>query len=113
MMQEAAAQTEHILADPPPQIWQKDLGNYAVEYEFRAATDRPEAMFGIHRALCRNVLDAFNGVEVEIMTPSWRSGFYPAILYRLPADSPLFCSFPAHGLPSPLIPLSPMAQLPV
>ena len=75
-MQEAAAQTERILADPPPQIWQKDLGDYAVEYELCAATNRPEAMFAIHSALCRNVLDAFNRVGVEIMTPTWRSGLY-------------------------------------
>jgi small-conductance mechanosensitive channel len=70
LMQEAAAQTEHILADPAPQIWQKDLGDYAVEYELRASTNRPEVMLEIRSALCRNVLDAFNRAGVEIMTPS-------------------------------------------
>ena len=40
LMHEAAAQTEHILTDPAPQIWQKDLGDYAVEYELRAC-DQP------------------------------------------------------------------------
>jgi len=70
LMQEAAAQTEHILADPAPQIWQKDLGDYAVEYELRASTNRPEAMLEIRSTLCRNVLDAFNRAGVEIMTPS-------------------------------------------
>jgi small-conductance mechanosensitive channel len=70
LMQEGAAQTEHILADPAPQVWQKDLGDYAVHYELRASTNRPEAMLEIRSALCRNVLDAFNRAGVEIMTPS-------------------------------------------
>jgi small-conductance mechanosensitive channel len=70
LMHEGAAQTEHILADPAPQVWQKDLGDYAVHYELRASTNRPEAMLEIRSALCRNVLDAFNRAGVEIMTPS-------------------------------------------
>jgi small-conductance mechanosensitive channel len=70
LMREAAEQTEHILPEPAPQVWQSNLGDYAVTYELRAWTGRPEAMFEIHSALRRNVLDAFNRAGVEIMTPS-------------------------------------------
>ena len=70
LMQEGAARTEHVLVDPAPQIWQTDLGDYAVHYELRAATNRPAAMFAIQSALRQNVLDAFNRAGVEIMTPS-------------------------------------------
>ena len=36
LMLDGAGQTPHILADPPPQVWQTDLGDYAVQYELRA-----------------------------------------------------------------------------
>jgi small-conductance mechanosensitive channel len=29
-MLESAGQTQHILADPAPQVWQTNLGDYAV-----------------------------------------------------------------------------------
>lgn len=70
LMLEAASRTEHILREPSPQVWQTKLGDYAVTYELRAWTDRPEDMFDVHSALRRNVLDAFNHAGVEIMTPS-------------------------------------------
>ena len=70
LMLEGAAQTQHILAAPVPQVWQTNLGDYAVQYELRVWTDQPVAMFEIHSTLRRNVLDAFNRAGVEIMTPS-------------------------------------------
>ena len=70
LMLDGAGQTPHILADPPPQVWQTDLGDYAVQYELRAWTDQPVAMFETHSTLRRNVLEAFNRAGVEIMTPS-------------------------------------------
>lgn len=48
LMLEGAAQTQHILADPAPQVWQTNLGDYAVQYELRVWTDQPVAMFEIH-----------------------------------------------------------------
>ena len=70
LMLDGAAQTPHILAAPAPQVWQKDLGDYSVQYELRAWTDQPTAMFETHSTLRRNVLEAFNRAGVEIMTPS-------------------------------------------
>lgn len=68
LMLEGAAQTQHILADPAPQVWQTELGDHAVHYELRAWANRPAAMFETHSTLRRNVLDAFNRAGVEIMT---------------------------------------------
>jgi small-conductance mechanosensitive channel len=70
LMLEGAGQTQHILANPAPQVWQTNLGDYAVQYELRVWTNQPLAMFEIHSTLRRNVLDAFNRAGVEIMTPS-------------------------------------------
>ena len=36
LMIEGASQTEHVLADPKPCVWQETLGDYAVVYELRA-----------------------------------------------------------------------------
>jgi small-conductance mechanosensitive channel len=69
-MLDGAAQTPRILADPPPQVWQKELGDYSVQYELRAWTSEPAPMFETHSTLRRNVLEAFNRAGVEIMTPS-------------------------------------------
>jgi small-conductance mechanosensitive channel len=70
LMLDGAGQTPQILADPAPQVWQTNLGDYAVHYELRVWTDQPVAMFETHSTLRRNVLDAFNWAGVEIMTPS-------------------------------------------
>jgi small-conductance mechanosensitive channel len=70
LMLEGAAQTQHILTEPAPQVWQTNLADYAVQYELRAWTNQPVAMFETHSTLRRNVLDAFNRAGVEIMTPS-------------------------------------------
>jgi small-conductance mechanosensitive channel len=70
LMIESARQTEHILSDPIPCVWQTELGDYAVSYQLRAWSDRADLMFETHSSLRANVLDAFNRAGVEIMTPS-------------------------------------------
>jgi small-conductance mechanosensitive channel len=70
LMIDAARQTEHILPDPAPCVWQISLDNYAVTYELRACTDNAALRFATHSRLQANVLDAFNRAGVEIMTPS-------------------------------------------
>ena len=65
-----ARATEHILTEPAPQVYQSALGDYAVNYELRAFTNKPVFMFQTLSALRANVLDAFNRAGVEIMTPS-------------------------------------------
>jgi small-conductance mechanosensitive channel len=70
LMIEGALATEHIIRDPLPTVWQSQLGDYAVQYELRAATRKAADIWEIHSTLRRNVLDAFNREGVEIMTPS-------------------------------------------
>jgi len=70
LMIDGARATEHILTEPAPLVYQTTLGDYAVNYELRAYTDKPVFMFRILSTLRANVLDAFNRAGVEIMTPS-------------------------------------------
>ncbi len=70
LMTEAARRTEHILTDPAPLVLQASLGDFAVEYELRAWTDRADIMHVTSSSLRRNVLDAFNTAGIEIMTPN-------------------------------------------
>jgi small-conductance mechanosensitive channel len=70
LMKGAARETESILEEPEPIVLQTELAEFAVEYELRAWTDDPLQMVHTQSALRRNVLDAFNGAGVEIMTPS-------------------------------------------
>lgn len=70
LMIEAARGTEHILSEPAPQVYQAALGDYAVNYELRAFSNKPAFMFQTLSLLRANVLDAFNRAGIEIMTPS-------------------------------------------
>ncbi len=70
LMLEGARATDLITQDPPPVIWQTALGDYAVNYELRAATSNADRMWDTYSLLRQNVLDAFNRAGVEIMTPS-------------------------------------------
>ncbi|NUM67986.1 mechanosensitive ion channel [candidate division KSB1 bacterium] len=54
----AAANTKHILNDPPPFVLQ-------------AHTDQPEFMAGIYSELHQNIQDKFNEAGVEIMSPHY------------------------------------------
>ena len=65
----AANQTQGILPDPPPFVWPKALGDFAVVYELHAYTDRADAMGATCAALRRAVLDVLHDAGVEIMTP--------------------------------------------
>jgi small-conductance mechanosensitive channel len=70
LMIEAARQTEHVLEEPAPYVWQISLDNYAVTYELRAFTNDAGLRYETNSCLQANVLDAFNRAGVEIMTPS-------------------------------------------
>jgi small-conductance mechanosensitive channel len=92
LMIEGARRTENILSDPPPCVWQTELGDYAVSYQLRAWSDKADLMYETHSSLRANVLDEFNRAGVEIMTPSifaHRDASGPAIpLEQLP-DRPV------------------------
>lgn len=70
LMLDGARATERVLSEPAPEVYQTELGDYAVNYELRACTNESALMFHTLSALRANVLDAFNRAGVEIMTPS-------------------------------------------
>ncbi|MEZ5362642.1 MAG: mechanosensitive ion channel [Bryobacterales bacterium] len=73
LMLAAAQHTRHVSSRPPPTVWQISLDDFAVTYELRATTERPDLMGFVKSELVKNVLDEFNKAGIEIMTPSVRS----------------------------------------
>lgn len=69
----AAQRTQTVARDPPPFVLQRNLGNFAVEYELNAycndASLRGRALSELHQ----NILDVFNEYGVQIMTPAYES----------------------------------------
>lgn len=92
----AAAKTEGLLEDPKPFVWQSDLGDYAITYELNAYTRDTKSVGRIYSDLRRNILDAFNGARIEIMTPAvtaLRDGNQPAIPSEDHGQAPRFPGF--------------------
>lgn len=71
MLKLAAERTEGILKDPPPFVLQKQLGDFAVNYELNVYCNDPVNLMKHYTALHQNVLDAFNENNVQIMTPAY------------------------------------------
>jgi small-conductance mechanosensitive channel len=71
MLLEAAAATEGLRTDPPPEVVQRELGDFAVAYELRAWPDPAEARIRVLSRLNANIQDAFNRYGVQIMTPHY------------------------------------------
>lgn len=87
----AAAKTPHVLNDPKPFVRQESLDDFTVTYELNAYTDDPTVMPGTYSELHRNVLEAFNRAQVEIMSPHYRatrSGDQAAIPKKSPSKAP-------------------------
>ena len=71
MLVEAAARTRGLLREPQPFVLQKQLGDFAVNYEINAYCHDPRAMYDLYSALHHNILDVFNEYGVQIMTPAY------------------------------------------
>lgn len=71
MLLMAAKRTPEVLADPPPFVLQKALGDFCVTYELNAYTASAGDMVGKYHALHANILDVFNEYGVQIMTPAY------------------------------------------
>jgi len=71
LLLEAARRTGGVLADPPPFVLQKALGDFAVTYELNALANEPARIPAIYAELHRNILDAFNEQGVQIMSPAY------------------------------------------
>ena len=68
----AAEKTPGLLRQPPPFILQTSLDDFYVSYELNAYTDHPNIMAETYAELHRNIQDAFNEYDVQIMSPSYR-----------------------------------------
>ncbi len=84
MLLEAAARTQGVLAEPPPFVLQKALGDFCVTYEINVFCDNAQAMNRLYTALHQNILDVFNEYGVQIMTPNYESD--PAQAKVVPKD---------------------------
>jgi small-conductance mechanosensitive channel len=80
----AAERTEGLLKTPPPFVLQKNLGDFAVNYELNAYCDNPEKMMSYYTELHKNILDVFNEYNVQIMTPAYEGD--PEIPKVVPKD---------------------------
>ncbi len=70
---EAALGAEHILPDPPPFVFTKELSDFAVIYSLRAYTRRPDLYAVICSNINRNVLNIFKREGIEMIVPQYRS----------------------------------------
>jgi len=71
MLKLAADRTEGVLKDPPPFVLQKQLGDFAVNYELNVYCNDPINIMKHYTTLHQNVLDVFNENNVQIMTPAY------------------------------------------
>ncbi len=69
LLKQAALDTEGVLGEPAPVVFQTSLSDFAVEYTLRAHTADPGRAPRICSDLRQNALDVFNQAGVEIMTP--------------------------------------------
>jgi len=70
---EAALGAEHILPDPSPFVFTKELADFATVYSLRAYTRRPDLYAVICSNINRNVLDIFRREGIEMIVPQYRS----------------------------------------
>jgi len=69
----AAERTAGLLREPQPFVLQTSLDDFYVSYELNAYTDRPLEMATIYSDLHKNIQDAFNEFNVQIMSPHYES----------------------------------------
>lgn len=68
LLLEAAGMTEGIIHNPSPSVLLKKFDNYAVVYELRAYTDKPNSFLRIQSEIRKNVYDIFqmHGIDQTI-----------------------------------------------
>lgn len=69
----AAERTEGLLKDPPPFVLQKQLGDFAVNYELNAYYSNEQSILLTYSKLHANIQDVFNEFGVQIMSPSYEA----------------------------------------
>ena len=69
----AALETQYILKDPQPFVYQTALDDFYVHYELNAYTDQPNRMASTYSDLHEKIQDKFNEGGVEIMSSHYSS----------------------------------------
>lgn len=67
----AALNTEGVLADPAPFVFQTSLNDFHISYELNAYTSHANDMQIIYSCLHQSIQDSFNKGGVEIMSPTF------------------------------------------
>jgi small-conductance mechanosensitive channel len=65
--------TPGLLKDPPPFVFHRKLGDFAVDHEINAYCRNAHEMMPLYTALHRSILDLFNEYGVQNMTPAYES----------------------------------------
>jgi small-conductance mechanosensitive channel len=80
----AAERTPGLQKDPAPFVLQKEMGDFAVNYEINAFCKDVSRMLAIKSDLHRNIQDVFNEHGVQIMSPAYEGD--PATPKIVPPD---------------------------
>jgi small-conductance mechanosensitive channel len=90
----AAERTPGLQKDPAPFVLQKEMGDFAVNYEINAFCKDASRMLSIKSDLHRNIQDLFNEHGVQIMSPAYEGDpetpkvVPPDQWYAAPASKP-------------------------
>lgn len=69
MLIHAALNTDGVLSQPCPFVFQTALHDFNVAYQINAYTDRPEQMARLYSDLYRNILDGCQEHQIELTSP--------------------------------------------
>ena len=73
LLLEAAARTDGVRTAPPPQVIQRALADFYIEYQLNTVLDDPAQRVEVLSRLHANIQDAFNEAGVQIMSPHYRA----------------------------------------
>lgn len=69
----AALKSENVLKDPKPFVLQTNLGDFSIEYELNAYSDKPHLQARTYSALHQNIQDECAKVGIEILSPTYHA----------------------------------------
>ena len=71
-LKSAAVDVDGVLTEPEPFVLQTSLDDFYVAYELNVYSDEPRKMSAIYSDLHRNIQDACNAADIEILSPHFR-----------------------------------------
>jgi len=86
LLLEAAARTPGVCRNPPPVVWRVGLEDYYIKHTLMLTPERPTDRPAVLDQLHSHILDAFNEVGVQIMSPHYMAD--PALPKVVPRSRP-------------------------